>query len=293
MKDKVPISILIPTKNEAHQLPRCLDSIHWADEIFFVDSQSTDTTKNIANAAGAHVVQFHFNGTWPKKKNWALENIPFKHPWVLILDADEVMPPEAKEEIRKIVTDPGCPHSGYWINRRFYFLDKPLKHAYFPNWNLRLVQHKHARYEALTKQATESGDNEVHEHMAVQGSTGRLTSVMDHHAFPSIEVFIEKHNRYSNWEARIALEKNTNNPSASLDQGTSSKRLLKQLVRHLPFRPTLRFLYVYLVQGGILDGRRGYYFARLHGLYEFLNVAKTYELKLKQQAKSPAQHQAP
>src|SRR5882757_8926991 len=92
---RVPVSVLIPARNEAANLPRCLASVAWADEVFVVDSQSTDGSDKIAEAAGAQVVQFYFNGVWPKKKNWALENLPFRHDWVLILDADEVMPPGA------------------------------------------------------------------------------------------------------------------------------------------------------------------------------------------------------
>jgi glycosyltransferase involved in cell wall biosynthesis len=93
MKDKIPVSVLIPIRNEQDNLPRCLDSIRWADEIFVVDSQSRDESGSIARARGAHVVQFEFNGTWPKKKNWALQNLPFRHPWVFILDADEELRP--------------------------------------------------------------------------------------------------------------------------------------------------------------------------------------------------------
>src|SRR4051812_11813374 len=116
---KVPVSILVPVKNEAANLPLCLDALAWAAEIFVVDSHSTDATCGIATARGAKVVQFEFNGTWPKKKNWALENLPFSHEWVFIVDADEVLPPETEEEIRAIVSDPSQPHDGYWINRRF------------------------------------------------------------------------------------------------------------------------------------------------------------------------------
>ena len=91
---KISVSILIPMRNEAANLPRCLDSVRWADEIFAVDSGSTDGSQAIAESHGAKVVQFPFNGTWPKKKNWALANLPFSHEWVFILDADEVLPPE-------------------------------------------------------------------------------------------------------------------------------------------------------------------------------------------------------
>jgi glycosyltransferase involved in cell wall biosynthesis len=278
----VPVSFLVPIKNEASNLPRCLESIAWAGEIFVVDSESADGSQAIAESFGAKVVQFQFNGRWPKKKNWALENLPFAHEWVFILDADEVLPPETEEEIRSIVEDPNPPVSGYWINRRFMFMGKWLKHAYYPNWNLRLLKHKMGRYEKLTDSDTASGDNEVHEHIIVQGNTGRLKSEMDHYAFPSVEIFVEKHNRYSNWEARVALDRMLGGSTGRLQSSqVGARRFLKTLSQKFPCRPLLRFLYVYLWQRGFLDGREGYYFARLHGFYELLSVAKTYELRKK------------
>lgn len=280
MSTRVPVSVLVPVKNEAANLPRCLGSVAWADEIFVVDSQSTDGSQQIAEGLGARVVQFQFNGTWPKKKNWALDNLPFKHEWVFILDADEVLPPEAEEEFRALVTDPAQSKAGYWINRRFMFMGKWLRHAYYPNWNLRLFRHKLGRYEKLTDVDTQSGDNEVHEHVTVAGATGRLRCEMDHYAFPSVEVFVEKHNRYSNWEARVAVDRYLQARSGHLQMPeVGLRRKLKQLSQYLPFRGLQRFLYVYLFQLGFLDGREGYYFAHLHGFYEFLSVAKTCELK--------------
>lgn len=277
---KVPVSILVPIKNERDNLPRCLKSVAWADEIVVVDSHSTDGSQEIAESFGAKVVQFDFNGTWPKKKNWALENVSWKHPWVFILDADEVLPPSTEEEIRAIVTDPNNPNSGYWINRRFMFMGRWLKHAYYPNWNLRLFKHELGRYEKLTDCDTASGDNEVHEHPIIQGTTGYLKSEMDHYAFPTVEVFLEKHNRYSNWEARVALDRYLHGSDNSIQaKEVGLRRKLKQLSQRMPFRPLLRFLYVYIWQRGFLDGLEGYYFARLHGFYEFLIVAKTHQLK--------------
>lgn len=277
---KVPVTVLIPIRNEAANLPRCLAAVAWAGEIIVVDSQSTDGSIALATAAGASVVQFHFNGTWPKKKNWALETLPFRHEWVLILDADEVMPPGAAAEIGALLAADGAGCAGYWINRRFMFMGGWLRHAYYPNWNLRLFRHRLGRYEQLVQGATQSGDNEVHEHIQVAGPTGRLRCEMDHYAFPSIDVFIEKHNRYSNWEARLDLESGLAAPGRPLQSSAVSlRRRLKRWSRRLPFRPTLRFLYVYLVQGGFLDGTRGYYFARLHAVYEFMSVAKAAELR--------------
>ena len=275
---KVPVSVMVPIRNEAANLKRCLHSVKWADEIFVVDSQSTDGSIAIAEERGAQVVQFQFNGTWPKKKNWALENLPFRHDWVFILDADETLPPEAEQEFAKAITEAGD-IAGYWINRHFMFMGKWLRHSYYPNWNLRLFRHSLGRYEKLTETDTQSGDNEVHEHVIVKGPTSRLRCEMDHYAFPTVEVFVEKHNRYSNWEARVAAERKLSGSDARISSGTvGRRRKLKLLSQRLPFRPLLRFLYIYVWQKGFLDGREGYYFARLHAFYEFLSVAKTYEL---------------
>jgi glycosyltransferase involved in cell wall biosynthesis len=275
---KVPVSVIVPIKNEAANLNRCLDSIGWADEIFVVDSRSSDGSIEIAQEHGAQVVQFHFNGTWPKKKNWALETLPFRNGWVFILDADEVLPPEAQEEFSRAIANTDN-IAGYWINRRFMFMGRWLRHAYYPNWNLRLFRHSLGRYEKLTDADTQSGDNEVHEHVIVQGPTGRLLCEMDHYAFPSVEVFVEKHNRYSNWEARVSADRQLAGSAAQIRSGpVGRRRKLKLLSQRLPCRPLLRFLYIYIWQKGFLDGREGYYFARLHAMYEFLSVAKTYEL---------------
>jgi glycosyltransferase involved in cell wall biosynthesis len=283
--NQVPVSVIVPIKNEAKNLRRCLGSIAWADEIFVVDSHSTDGSQRIAEGHGARVVQFEFNGTWPKKKNWALESLPFRHEWVFILDADEVLPAGAEAEVRAAIAGAG-PTAGFWINRRFMFMGRWLRHAYYPNWNLRLFRHSLGRYEKLTDAATASGDNEVHEHVVVQGPTDRLRCELDHYAFPSVEVFVEKHNRYSNWEARVAIADQSAQSSGGLQSArVAQRRKLKQLAQRLPFRPLLRFLYVYLWQKGFLDGPEGYYFARMHGFYEFLSVAKTYELQ--KQPRSP------
>ena len=159
------------------------------------------------------------------------------------------------------------------------FLGKWLKHAYFPNWNLRLFRHRLGRYEKLTDVETASGDNEVHEHIIIySGRTGRLKSEMDHYAFPTVDIFVEKHNRYANWEARVALDSYLHSSSTQLQHGSVGwRRRLKLFSQQLPCRSLLRFLYVYIWQRGFLDGWEGYYFAKLHGMYELLCVVKTFE----------------
>jgi len=189
------------------------------------------------------------------------------------------LPAEAENEVAGAIANAG-EIVGYFINRRFFFLGRWLRHAYYPNWNLRLFRHSLGRYEKLTSADTKSGDNEVHEHVVMQGPTARLKCEIDHYAFPSIEVFVEKHNRYSNWEARVAADELLpKSPGRLGDALVERRRRLKLLGRHLPFRPLLRFLHIYIWQKGFLDGRDGYYFARLHAVYEFLSVAKTYELR--------------
>jgi hypothetical protein len=283
---KLPVSVLIPVKNEAANLPRCLASVAWADEIIVVDSHSTDATRAIAEAAGATVIDFDYLPPWPKKKQWALDTIAFRNDWILILDADETMPQNSAAVLAPFLSAPLCPTSpvGYWINRRFYFLGALLKHAYTPNWNLRLLRRGHAHFERLTSVETHSGDSEVHEHLLCDGATARLDLVMEHYAFPTTEIFLEKHLRYAAWEAAVELH-----PTAPTQAPTGIvglRRTLKKLSRGLPLRPFWRMLWVLFGEKAILDGRRGWLFARLHGVYETLIAAKKLELKTAEAAKT-------
>lgn len=281
MTNHCPISVLIPAKNEAANLRACIESARFADEIVVVDSGSTDGTQEIARSLGATVIDFRWDGRFPKKKNWALAHVPWKHEWVFILDADERITPELADELRATVAAPR--HDGYYVNRRFWFLDGWLMHCgYYPSWNLRFFRHRVGRYEQFTGvDDTRSGDNEVHEHVVLQGSVGHLRHEMEHYAFPTIEVWVEKHNRYSNWEARLLLADSTEIEStrSALDGALARKRKIKLLASRLPFRPTLRFVYHYVLRRGFLDGYRGYVFCRLMALYEFMSAAKATELR--------------
>lgn len=280
MNDRAPISVLIPAKNEAANLAACLASVAFCDEVVVVDSGSSDTTPEIARRAGATVVDFKWNGEFPKKKNWALAHVPWKHDWVFIIDADERATPEMAAAMRAIATDPQPPHAGYYVNRRFWFLDGWLNHCgYFPSWNMRFFRHRLGRYERAAGGDTGSGDNEVHEHVLLEGSAGYLPGAMEHYAFPDIATWVEKHNRYSNWEARQQLAATQASAATGIDASLARKRRLRQLAWRLPFRGTLRFLYHYVWRAGFLDGYRGFVFCRLMGWYEFLNDAKAAELR--------------
>jgi len=285
MSAKIPVSVLIPAKNEEANLPACLASLQRADEVFIVDSQSTDKSIEIGQNYGANVVQFHFNGRWPKKKNWSLDNLPFRNEWVLIVDCDERITPELWEEIAQAIQS--HEFNGYYLNRRVFFLGKWIRHGgKYPDWNLRLFKHKIGRYENLnTEDIPNTGDNEVHEHVILQGQVGYLKNDMLHEDFRDLFHWLERHNRYSNWEARVYYniltgqdEKGTIGANLFGD-AVQRKRFLKKVWVHLPFKPFLRFILFYIIQRGFLDGRAGYIYARLLSQYEYQIGVKLYELR--------------
>jgi len=282
---KVPVSVLIPAKNEEANLPACLTSVARADEIFVVDSQSRDRSIEIAETMGAKVVQFHFNGSWPKKKNWSLENLPFRNEWVLIVDCDERITPALWDEIATAINHPD--YEGYYINRRVYFLGKWIRHGgKYPDWNLRLFKHQKGRYENLgTEGIPNTGDNEVHEHVILKGAVGYLKADMDHIDFRDIYHWLERHNRYSNWEARVYLNMLTGRDESDtiganlFGDAVQQKRFLRKVWVWFPFKPTLRFIIFYFIRLGFLDGKAGYIYGRLLSQYEYQIGVKLYELR--------------
>ncbi|BAZ00062.1 glycosyl transferase family protein [Tolypothrix tenuis PCC 7101] len=285
MSSKIPVSVLIPAKNEQANLPACLTSLQIADEVFLVDSQSTDNSVAIAESFGAHIVQFKFNGSWPKKKNWSLDNLPFRNEWVLIVDCDERITPELWEEIAQVIQDDE--YAGYYLNRRVFFLGKWIRHGgKYPDWNLRLFKHQKGRYENLhTEDIPNTGDNEVHEHVVLDGKVGYLKNDMLHEDFRDLYHWLERHNRYSNWEARVYYNLLTNQDEGGTIGGhlfgdaVQRKRFLKKVWVRLPFKPLLRFILFYIIQRGFLDGRAGYVYACLLSQYEYQIGAKLYELR--------------
>ena len=275
------MSVIVPVKNEAENLRRCLPALSWADEVFVVDSRSTDETSQVAEQHGAKLVQFLFNGTFPKKKNWALENLPFRNEWVLIVDADEVVLPELAAEIARRIQDEGA--DGYYLNSRYYFLGRRIRHCgYSECWNLRLFKHRLGRYERMPDATGgRSGDNEAHEHVELAGRVLRLRNELEHHAYPTIATWVEKHNRYAIWEA-AQHERFRDEPiPATIGPGKRFKRRLKKIALRLPFRPFVRFVYAYVLRLGFLDGRPGLIFCGLLAFYDFLASANRYEQQLR------------
>ncbi|MBD3275521.1 MAG: glycosyltransferase [Candidatus Marinimicrobia bacterium] len=280
-QSKVPISVLIPTRNEAENLPRCLQPIsNWADEIVIVDSQSTDGTVEIAENCNAEVIQFHYSGGWPKKRQWALDNFKFRNDWILLLDADEILMDDIKSEIASAIETEK--YDGYWLKFQLYFLGRQLKHGGFDLWKLFLFRKGRGHYERrFEAQDEKMSDIEVHEHVIVDGTVGKLQSPIRHENWNSLYRYIEKHNEYSEWEAKVYQDGHDQDFKPSLfGNQAQRRRYLKQKFVKLPGFPLITFFYHYIFRLGFLDGKPGFIYCTLKGIQRFHAKTKWYELKL-------------
>ena len=245
----LPVSVIVPARNEAENLPRCLESLSSAGEVYVIDSDSTDDTAAIARSYGAKVVPFRYGGGWPKKRQWAMDVLPLRYEWVLLLDADEALPPELCDEIQTAITDPR--YNGYYISLAMHFLGRRLRFGGASFWKLSLFRRGLGRYECrLQDQDASMADMEVHEHVMVEGSTRRLHHRVVHHNVASLDRYIQKHNEYSNWEARVWLDGNTLDGKVEDEikpslWGTQAqkRRWLRRHFLALPGSPALFFLY--------------------------------------------------
>src|SRR5690606_5274307 len=169
---RLPLTVIIPARNEERNIAQCLDSVAWADQVFVVDSCSSDRTREISEAMGATVVDFHYDGGWPKKKNWAIHNLPIRNEWIFILDADERVSQELREEIARAIQTPDI--DGYYLHWKFIFLGRWMKHCWRHGWMLRLFRKGQGEYEDLGMRSEGGWDNEVHENIVVHGTTAKL-----------------------------------------------------------------------------------------------------------------------
>lgn len=266
------ISVLILTKNEQLDLPGCLASLAWCDDIHVYDSMSTDRTVEIARAFGATVTQRPFDN-WSSHQNWGLSNIPFKHPWVYYSDADERMTPELAEALKTFADAPGD-HVALRVRRRDYLMGTWLKHVTPSPFNIRFFKPAHIRYERLTNPVT-----------LVDGPVGDTERHFDHYPFSKgMAHWFQKHNSYSTAEAeQIVANRQASNgfsPWKAFTAKDSNERRFhqKELYYRLPLRPLVMFLLLYMVKRGFLDGRAGLAYAMLRAMYEYMIVLKVREL---------------
>ena len=277
----VPISVIVPVRNEAHNLRRCLESLKGVGEVYVADSGSTDDTVAIAETYGANVVQFHYAGGWPKKRQWAMDTLSFAHDWILLLDADEALTPVLVEEMRLAIADPGF--AGYEILLRMFFLGRELRHSGANFSKLSLFRRGKGRFECrLQDQDANMADMEVHEHVIVEGRVGKLRNPLLHHNVESLSRYICKHDEYSNWEARVWLEGDASSrelPPSLFGRQAQRRRWLRRTLFRLPGSPLALFLYKYLFCLGFLDGIPGLIYCAFQGIQFFHIKAKIYELR--------------
>jgi glycosyltransferase involved in cell wall biosynthesis len=264
------LSVLMPVRNEELNVRAALESVTWADEIWVVDSHSTDKTLSIASEYTDKIIQFDYPGHPPKKKNWSLDNLQFRNEWVLILDADERVTPTLAQEIAAVIKKP-LP-VGYYLDRDYVFLGRSLR-SFRPNWNLRLFKHRLGRYEELATEVPATGDNEAHEHVVLDGAAGFLRNPLLHEDKRPLRAWIDNHNRYSEWEAEVyrQLRREPLDLRGLLGRGPEWRHnQLKKLWVRMPFRPWARFLAFYVLKRGFLDGTEGFLYSVLMAYYEFL-----------------------
>src|SRR6266567_3631226 len=277
----LPVTVIVAARNEARNLPRCLKSLRDVGEVYVVDSQSTDTTVQIAHSYGAHVVQFHYQGGWPKKRQWAMESLPLAYDWIFLVDADEALTPELAAEIQRAIQNPDC--DGYYIALRMFFLGRELRHSGATFYKLSLFRRAKGRFECRLKEQDQSmADMEVHEHVIVEGPTSRLTNPLIHHNVESLSRYIQKHDEYSNWEARVWLAGDANAKDlapALFGSQAQRRRWLRKMFFAIPGSPILFFFYKYIFCLGFLDGVAGLVYCGLQGVQFFHIKAKIYELK--------------
>lgn len=254
----IPVSVVVMTKNEAANLRSCLESLVRFAECFVVDSGSDDGTPDIARMLGARLVRFRWDGRYPRKKQWCLDNLPFTHHWVLFVDADERPTAALVEEIARLVD--GVPaHAAYWVDGRPVLHGQALR---FGCWNrkLALLDRRHARFPVQSDLDVASmWEVEGHYQPSVDGTTGRLRHPMLHHDVKPPAAWFDRHNRYSDWEAALRSDGRMDRlidgePRAGR---LVDRRMLKRLFQHLPARPLWAFLHAYILRFGLLDGRAG------------------------------------
>lgn len=272
MTEKPLIQTIICTLDEELHIERAVRSVIPLGPVLVVDSGSSDATREIADRAGAEVVTHPWPG-YAEQKNWALDSFGARSTWTLLLDADEYLTGPLRDEIWRAAAAEGSKlTSAFMIARRYVFLGRELRYAWwFPDYQIRLVRSGACRFE----------DRLVHEHPVVEGSVGTLRNALIHENLKGLHAFIERHNRYSTLEA-MEITQRARVPS-SLHPGvltpwTSRRRFVKERIwQRLPARGLLRFLWLYFIRRGFLDGRPGLVFCCLIAFYEAEIAFKVFE----------------
>ena len=255
----IDLTIAIPTKNEEFNLPSCLEAIgpFFAKQIVVLDSCSKDGTCSIAKEYGAEVLDFCWNGKFPKKRTWFLREHRPQTQWVLFLDADEYLSEAFKEEVRRTLAS--TPHNGFWLHYSIYFMGRKLRGGY-PLDKLALFRVGSGEYEQIDEERWSDLDMEVHEHPIINGTLGSIRAQIDHRDSRGVDHWIAKHKEYSSWEASRFL-RYADNPF--IRSKWTVKQKIKYGLMRTPILGIAYFLGSFFLMGGWRDGVRGFSFAKL------------------------------
>jgi glycosyltransferase involved in cell wall biosynthesis len=268
------VSVLILTLNEESNLPACLESVKWSDDVLVLDSFSTDKTVEIARAAGARVMQNRFVN-FSEQRNFGVQKGGLKHEWILHLDADEVVTAELKDELlRRIQTED---REAYRVPSKMIFEGRWLKYSgMYPTYQVRLGRREKLKFVQVGHGQRESMRAD---------RLGTLRNALLHYSFAKgISDWVARHNRYSTDEARHFVDDLAGKELdwmglCSSNDVVRRRRTVKQIAFHLPCRPALRFIYMYCLRLGFLDGTPGLHYCRLLAFYEYLVTLKIQELR--------------
>ena len=285
---QLPITVLIAAKDEEVNLTKCLAALTEFERVVVIDSASTDGTRDIASTWGAEVIDFEYQGGYPKKRQWALDTLNITTPWTLLLDADEVAPAKLKDELRTVVANQdSC--DAYLVTKGFHFLGRRFRFGGFSHAAVLLFRTGQAKFETLLADSCDGLDMEVHERLIVRGTIGRIRTPLVHEDFKGLEAYLFRHNRYSTWEARIRREHlvtgqwgTTSITPRLFGNAQERRRFLKRIAVRMPFEPWMWFVYHFVCKLGFLEGRRGLIASRIRSAYIAQARAKLYELNLQQ-----------
>lgn len=268
MNDTIPVSVVIISKNEARAIDRCVGSVADFDQVFVVDSHSDDETPRLAKEAGAEVVPFTWDGQYPKKKQWALQNLPLRNDWVLYLDGDEYSTPAFNAEVRRIVAAPTA--TAYDVPLDYVFLGRTLRHGHKVFKRVLFDRHRCAWPVLDDLSVANPFEMELHVQPEVRGTIGRTTCSIVHDDLEPLTHYFDRHNRYSDWEAVLRLD-----PSnvAGVERTSRGK-----LWARVPFKPLLFFVYGFLAKRGFQDGAPGFHYAVANSFYYWQISVKTRQL---------------
>jgi glycosyltransferase involved in cell wall biosynthesis len=279
--NRIPVSVVVMTKNEERNIDKCLRALNRFDEVFVVDSNSTDRTVEMATALGARLIPFQWNRRYPKKKQWCLDNLPFSHEVVLYVDADEVMTPALAQEIasslpRFAPAAAGGGAGGAFVGFDYVFCGKRLNHGHRV-YKLALLQRSRSRFlDYNDLDVATMWEVEGHYQPQINGPTFLLKHRMIHHDHDSLFHYFDKHNRYSDWEADLRVKGLLNDPR---EANVGLRALLKRIFQILPFKAPTVFLHSYLLRLGFLDGKAGLDYAVARALYYWQIGLKSTELR--------------